>query len=134
MKLSIVLSTHTAQFQAVAFKGDFESNVAKIAGWGYDGVELAIRDPELVDADELIRDCESMLTTVDGVASFFAGTPFEAEQEGMRRDFDVGFYLGFMSEADYQTYLDHPAHLEIVKKWRPRLQRLRVYDVVDEAP
>jgi sugar phosphate isomerase/epimerase len=55
MKLSIVLSTHTAQFQAVAFKGDFEANVAKITGWGYDGVELAIRDPKLVDADELLR-------------------------------------------------------------------------------
>lgn len=55
MKLSIVLSTHTAQFQAVAFKGDLKSNVAKIAGWGYDGVELAIRDPKLVDADELVR-------------------------------------------------------------------------------
>ena len=54
-KLSIVLSTHAAQFQAVAFKGDFEANVAKIAGWGYDGVELAIRDPRLVDADELLR-------------------------------------------------------------------------------
>ncbi|MDY7080719.1 MAG: 5-keto-L-gluconate epimerase [Chloroflexota bacterium] len=55
MRLSIVLSTHTAQFQAVAFKGDFETNVAKIAGWGYDGVELAIRDPGLVDGDELAR-------------------------------------------------------------------------------
>jgi sugar phosphate isomerase/epimerase len=55
MKLSIVLSTHTAQFQAVAFKGDFEANVAKVAHMGYDGVELAIRDPNLVDADELLR-------------------------------------------------------------------------------
>lgn len=55
MKLSIVLSIHTARFQAVAFKGDFEANVAKIASWGYDGVELAIRDPRLVDADELLR-------------------------------------------------------------------------------
>jgi sugar phosphate isomerase/epimerase len=55
MKLSIVLSTQAAQFQAVAFKGDFKANVAKIAGWGYDGVELAIRDPKLVDADELLR-------------------------------------------------------------------------------
>jgi len=53
MKLSIVLSTHAAQFEAVAFKGNFEANVAKIAGWGYDGVELAIRDPKLVDIDEL---------------------------------------------------------------------------------
>ncbi len=53
MKLSIVLSTHMAQFQAVAFKGDFEANVARIASYGYDGVELAIRDPKLVDADKL---------------------------------------------------------------------------------
>ena len=53
MKLSLVLSTHQAQFQAVALKGDFENNVAKIASWGYDGVELAIRDPKLVDADSL---------------------------------------------------------------------------------
>lgn len=55
MKQSIVLSTHTAQFQAVAFKGDFEENVAKIAKWGYDGVEIAIRDPGLVNADQLVQ-------------------------------------------------------------------------------
>jgi sugar phosphate isomerase/epimerase len=55
MKLSIVLSTHAVQFQAATFKGDLESNLAKIAGWGYEGVELAIRDPGLVDADELLR-------------------------------------------------------------------------------
>jgi sugar phosphate isomerase/epimerase len=53
MKLSIVLSTHAAQFEAVAFKGDFAANVAKVAGWGYDAVELAVRDPQLVDAGEL---------------------------------------------------------------------------------
>jgi 5-keto-L-gluconate epimerase len=51
--LSIVLSTQPAQFQAVAFKGDLAANLAKIAAWGYDGVELAIRDPRLIDAGEL---------------------------------------------------------------------------------
>jgi len=50
-----VLSTHAAAFQAVAFKGDFATNVAKIAGWGYGGVELAVRDPGLVRASELER-------------------------------------------------------------------------------
>ena len=49
MNLSIVLSTQQAKFNAVAFKGDLENNVAKIAAWGYDGVELAIRDPNLID-------------------------------------------------------------------------------------
>jgi len=53
MKLSIVLSVQQARFEAVAFKGNLEDNLAKIAGWGYDGVELAIRNPTAVDADKL---------------------------------------------------------------------------------
>jgi sugar phosphate isomerase/epimerase len=56
MKLGIVLSTHAAQFQAVAFKGNLHENIAKIARWGYDGVELAIRDPRLIDADNLMEE------------------------------------------------------------------------------
>jgi len=55
MKLSIVLSTHVASFKAVAFKGDVETNLQRIASYGYDGVEVAIRDPKLVDYDRLLR-------------------------------------------------------------------------------
>jgi len=55
MKLSIVLSTQPAKFQAATFKGDLETNLARIASLGYDGVELAIRDPRLVDLDDLER-------------------------------------------------------------------------------
>jgi sugar phosphate isomerase/epimerase len=55
VNLSIVLSTHAAQFQAATFKGDLEENVAKISAWGYDGVEVAVRDPKLVDPDDLIQ-------------------------------------------------------------------------------
>ena len=53
MKLSIVLSTQPAQFQAATFKGDLETNLSRIASLGYDGVELAIRDPKLVDLNQL---------------------------------------------------------------------------------
>lgn len=53
MKLSIVLSTQPAQFQAATFKGDLEANLDRIAALGYAGVELAIRDPRLVDLDRL---------------------------------------------------------------------------------
>jgi 5-keto-L-gluconate epimerase len=53
MKLSIVLSTQPAQFQAATFKGDLETNLAQIAALGYDGVELAIRDPKLIDLELL---------------------------------------------------------------------------------
>lgn len=53
MKLSVVLSTQQTQFQAASFSGSLAKNVADIAEMGYDGVELAIRDPMLVDVDAL---------------------------------------------------------------------------------
>ena len=52
-RLSVVLSTQPARFEAVAFKGDFEGNLARIAGFGYDGVELAVREPALLDPDQV---------------------------------------------------------------------------------
>ena len=49
LKLSMCLSTEAAKFDAVAFKGDFKTNVARIAALGYDGVEIAVRDPKRLD-------------------------------------------------------------------------------------
>ena len=53
MKLSIVYSTQQTNFQAATFSGGLEANLSKITDYGYDGVELAIRDPKLVDVDDL---------------------------------------------------------------------------------
>ncbi len=67
--LSIVLSTQAAQFEAVAFKGDLEANLAKIAGWGYDGVELAIRDPATVDAGRLAASLDHLGLRVPAIGT-----------------------------------------------------------------
>ena len=53
MKLSIVLSTQPASFSALAYKGQIEENLKKINALGYDGVELAVRDPKLLDISEI---------------------------------------------------------------------------------
>jgi sugar phosphate isomerase/epimerase len=53
MNYSIVLSTQQTQFQAATMKGALEDNLAKIAAMGYQGVELAIRDPRLIDLPSL---------------------------------------------------------------------------------
>lgn len=53
MKLSVVLSTQQTHFQAASFTGSLSKNMTEIAGMGYDGVELAIRDSRLVDMDAL---------------------------------------------------------------------------------
>jgi sugar phosphate isomerase/epimerase len=49
MKLSFVISTQPTHFQAITFNPDFEANVAHLAGLGYDGVELAVREPTALD-------------------------------------------------------------------------------------
>ena len=53
MKLSIVLSTQPASFSALAYTGSIEENLAKIKNFGFDGVELAIRDPNELDFPEI---------------------------------------------------------------------------------
>jgi sugar phosphate isomerase/epimerase len=69
VNLSIVLSTHAAEFEAVPLAGDFESSVARVAGWGYDGVELAIRDPVLLDPEDLERIVSSQGLLVPAVGT-----------------------------------------------------------------
>jgi sugar phosphate isomerase/epimerase len=53
MKFSIVLSTQPSSFSALAYKGNLAENIAKIKALGYDGVELAVRDPSQLDFDFL---------------------------------------------------------------------------------
>jgi sugar phosphate isomerase/epimerase len=53
VKFSIVLSTHQTSFDALAFRGDLSANLSRIASYGYDGVELAVRDASLVNSTEI---------------------------------------------------------------------------------
>lgn len=53
MKFSVVVSTHQASFQAVAFKGSVDESLAAVAAAGYDGVELAVRNAADVDGAQL---------------------------------------------------------------------------------
>ncbi len=61
MKLGIVLSTQAAKFSALAYKGQIADNAKKISKLGYDGIELAIRDPQIVNLSEI----QSLLSELD---------------------------------------------------------------------
>ena len=78
MKLSIVLSLQPAQFQAATFQGDLKKNLAQIAALGYDGVELAIRYPKLVDLDNL-----EQLVKAQGLSVPAIGTGQAWGEEGL---------------------------------------------------
>ncbi len=91
-----------------------------------------LNDP--ADANELIADCDSMLATIPGVVSYYAGRHLDVGRDAVDGDYDVGFYVGFANETNYAGYVAHPAHLQVVNKWRPRWQWIRVHDVLDNTP
>lgn len=67
VRLSIVLSTHATQFSALAFQEDWSANARRMAELGYDAVELAIRDPKLLDREAVARviaDCRLRLSAI----------------------------------------------------------------------
>ena len=55
MKKSIVVSTQQTKFSALSFKEDLGKNIKKISSLGFDGVELAVRDPKYLDIEKIIN-------------------------------------------------------------------------------
>lgn len=50
MKLSFVVSVEETAFDAVAIRGGWEDAAGRLAALGFDGIELAVRDPGPLDA------------------------------------------------------------------------------------
>ncbi|GAI39560.1 unnamed protein product [marine sediment metagenome] len=55
MKKSIVISTQPTKFSALAFKEDFEKSIKKVAKLGFDGAELAVRNPKDLKVEDVIN-------------------------------------------------------------------------------
>lgn len=96
-------------------------------------VFFKLRTP--ADAADLISDCDAKLSKIPGVCAYYAGQHLETGR-GTRVDsnYDVGFYVGFADEKQYETYVSHPDHTALVEKWRPRWEWIRIHDVLDETP
>jgi sugar phosphate isomerase/epimerase len=78
MKFSIVVSLDSTRFAAATFKGDFSDHIAQVAKMGYDGVELAVRDPAGVDIETLQR-----LLSQHGLSVVALGTGQAYVEEGL---------------------------------------------------
>lgn len=87
-----------------------------------------LQNPE--DAEELIQDCYDLLT-IPGATSGYAGTHYDIGRSSVLRDYDVGFFVAFSTEDDYRAYVEHPWHVALVEKWKPRWDSIRVYDIGD---
>lgn len=54
-KLSAVATLSSTRFDAVALRGSAKESIRAVKRIGFDGVELAVRDPSAIDVDELVR-------------------------------------------------------------------------------
>ncbi len=82
------------------------------------------------DADELIADCYVLLR-ITHPTSGYAGRHYDIGRTNVLSDYDVGFFIAFDSEESYWNYLENPAHVALVEKWKPRWDSILIYDVGD---
>lgn len=89
MKKSMVISTPGAKFSAVAFREDLRKSIEKVAKLGFQGVELAIRDPASVDGEEVKKLIEGFGLEVPAIGTGQAygeeGLSFSSPQDGIRK-------------------------------------------------
>jgi sugar phosphate isomerase/epimerase len=106
MKLSIVLSLQPTQFSALALQGNSEDHFQKLKTLGYDGVELAIRDPSLLNWD-LIEE-EAKISGLDVPA---IGTGQAYVEEGLR-------LCSPSAEIREKTLKRSTSHILLAKRFR----------------
>ncbi|UCF66005.1 MAG: sugar phosphate isomerase/epimerase [bacterium] len=105
MKLSIVLSAQSASFTAMAYQGQLESNLKKIKKLGFDGVELAIRNPATLNLTEL-----ELLLNQNGLPVSAIGTGQVYGEDGM--------YFTHQDRKIRQAAIDRiSSHLDLAEKW-----------------
>jgi sugar phosphate isomerase/epimerase len=69
MKLGIVISSQPSSFSALPFTEGIAENVAKVKKLGYDGVEMAVRNPEQLDLKMLVSLVEEHQISVPAIGT-----------------------------------------------------------------
>lgn len=95
-------------------------------------VFIELHDPD--DYQQILADADQMLNTIPSVYRFAAGNHLDTGRQSISSDYDLAIYLGFQSEQDLSTYVDHDQHIRFVERWKPKIKSLRVYDMHDPTP
>ena len=69
MKLSFAVSTSPTKFKALTHTSNLEENLKRLSSLGYDGVELAIRDPDIVDINNIAQSVKKYNLEVPTIAT-----------------------------------------------------------------
>lgn len=86
--------------------------------------------------EKAIADCHELLAKIPSVRSVRAGRPAEKGTPDVpKMKYDFGLLVLVDDAEGLKTYLEHPRHLEFVKKHGPFFDRekLEVFDFLDQA-
>ena len=89
-----------------------------------------LKNPD--DTQAFMNDCDKYLATIEGVVSYWCGVHGDYGRSTVDSAYDVGLYVGFNSDEDYECYIVDPKHVHLVNKWKPQFDSLRIFDVIDE--
>lgn len=80
------------------------------------------------DIGPMRADSDRVLPSIPVVRRYVCGTPVEMGRSNVAKDYDLGIIVEFDSLADYKAYLEHPAHVELVRTWKPKWGRSYIVD------
>ena len=86
------------------------------------------------DQAALLADCDRLLPGIPGVTSYWCGIHGDFGRTGVDSSYDVALCIGFREDHAYTNYLVNPAHIELVTRWKPRFEWIRIHDVVSPTP
>jgi len=92
-------------------------------------VLIKLNDP--AQASALLEDCDRDLSGLGCVVEYWSGLPDQSGRvsEAIDTDWDAALCVGYIDADAYLTYVDHPAHVALVQRWKPRMTWLRIHDV-----
>ena len=79
---------------------------------------------ETAEAELFLQESKSILETISVVQNFEV-----LRQMSVKNDYDYGFSMEFASLTDYDTYNNHPLHVEYVQnRWLVEVERFLEID------
>ena len=81
------------------------------------------------DVPALLADADASLSSIPGVDSYMSGTHLDIGRAGIDSDYSAALVIGFRTVEDYRRYLDHPDHVALVTRWKPKTAWLKIYDI-----
>ena len=82
-------------------------------------------------AASLLEDCDTALPGIEGVLAYWSGTPDQSGRVSpvIDTDWDVALCVSYVDANAYSAYVDDPAHVDLVRRWKPEFTWLRIHDV-----